>query len=467
MAGMVAEPEAGVKKTAWIAVGIALAAAAALAAGTAAGSLINGDEATYALFARGLRAGDVLHLRLGDTILHQRPPLYPWLLAVSTGLLGETAFALRLPSVLAGGAAAGLTYLLGERLFGRRVGIAAGLLFATLALAYLYGRVVVSDMTLTALVAASIYLAMGRRWLAAGAAMGAALLTKQVVGLLPLVAVGALAWGRERPSRRDLVAFLGAAALVWAPWHVAMTALHGRAFWDGYLGTNVLARAHRSLIEPTTPGYYIDVLWRKEGPIVLLGLLGAAWAAAGAWRRRAGDALVVAWLGGVLVAFTLATSRIEYYLLPAYPALALAMARPLSALRPALAGVVGGALIVASAAAHVPQRFGDVDRSPEIRALARVAPPDIVIDELPMAAELYGGRRVTLIVTRFPRYVRLLDMAFLDPARVVWIPREAVPPFLSARPGAVVLEPKAEATPRLPPAALLGQTARYVLYRTP
>ncbi|HKA90119.1 MAG TPA: glycosyltransferase family 39 protein [Haliangiales bacterium] len=466
MGRIVAEPAAEGKNSAWIALGIAIATAALLAIGTGAGSLINGDEATYALFARGLRQGDYLHLRLGDTIMHQRPPLYPWLLALSTGLLGETAFALRLPSVLAGGAAAAFTCLLGERLWGRRAGIVAGLLFATLALAYLYGRAVVSDMTLTAFVVASIYLAATRRWLGAGLALGAALLVKQVVGLLPLVAPVALAWGREGPRRRDVLVLAAAAALIWAPWHVAMTVLDGRAFWAGYLGTNVLRRAGESLIAPTGPGYYLEILWRHEGPLVLLAAAGLAFAAARAWRRRAGDALVLLWLVGVVGAFTLASSRIEYYLLPAYPALALAMVRPLALLRPALAAAAGAALVAASAVAHLPQRIGDTDRSPEIRALAGAAAPDVVVDDLPMAPELYGGRRVTTVVTRLPNYVRVLQQAFLDPTRVVWIPPEALPAFLLARPGAVVLEPKAQLRHPLPPGArVVGETARYVLYR--
>src|SRR5262249_57082890 len=79
----------------------------------------------------------------------------------------------------------------------------------------------------------------------------------------------------------------------------------------------------------------------------------------------------------------------SYYLLPAYPALALAMMRPLALLRPALAAAAGAALVAASAVAHLPQRIGDTDRSPEIRALAGAAAPDVVVDDLPMAPEPY------------------------------------------------------------------------------
>src|SRR5262249_39370017 len=151
--------------------------------GVGAGSVINGDEATYVLFARAMRAGDWLHLRLGDYILHQRPPLYPWLVAASTAIFGENMFAWRLPSMLAAGATAATTALLGARLWGAR-GVVAGLMFPTLAMAYLYGRAVVSDMTLTAAIAAAMYLIVARRFVWAGVALGAALMTKQVVGLM-------------------------------------------------------------------------------------------------------------------------------------------------------------------------------------------------------------------------------------------------------------------------------------------
>src|SRR5262249_16709978 len=71
-------------------------------------------------------------------------------------------------------------------LWGRRAGIVAGLLFATLALAYLYGRAVVSDMTLTAFVVASIYLAATRRGLRAGRALRAGLARQRGGGVPPL-----------------------------------------------------------------------------------------------------------------------------------------------------------------------------------------------------------------------------------------------------------------------------------------
>ncbi|MEU8765065.1 glycosyltransferase family 39 protein, partial [Streptomyces sp. NPDC048659] len=70
--------------------------------------------------------------RLLDTVQHVDAVLaaYYLLLHAWTGLFGDSDLALRLPSVLAAAGAAACTALVGRRLFGRRAGLAAGLLLA-------------------------------------------------------------------------------------------------------------------------------------------------------------------------------------------------------------------------------------------------------------------------------------------------------------------------------------------------
>ncbi|MGC5030265.1 glycosyltransferase family 39 protein [Micromonospora sp. DT229] len=78
-------------------------------------------------------------LRLADSIDAATVPYYLlmhfWLLVV-----GDTVAALRLPSALAMTAAAGLTAVLGQRLWNTRVGLLAGLLFAVLPATARYGQ---------------------------------------------------------------------------------------------------------------------------------------------------------------------------------------------------------------------------------------------------------------------------------------------------------------------------------------
>mgnify|MGYP005666592131 CR=1 FL=1 len=60
----------------------------------------------------------------------EKPPLPMWLMAVSIYLLGLTEFAVRLPSILLATLSVWLTFLIGKRLFDRRVGMYAAFFHA-------------------------------------------------------------------------------------------------------------------------------------------------------------------------------------------------------------------------------------------------------------------------------------------------------------------------------------------------
>ena len=451
---------------------VAVVAALLLGAFTWAGTLFNGDEATYALFARVMReGGDWLHLRLGGEILHQRPPLYPWLLGLSTSLLGENAFALRLPSVLAGAGTAAFLYLLARRVLPTGAALTAALLHPTLALVFRYDRAVVSDAVLTFFCVGSIYFWLGegkKSAIWAGLFLGAALMTKQIVGFLPLVAL--------LGTRRRALLVLGVGLLVAAPWHALMLAEHGRAFVDGYLGFNVIDRAAHSILPPTSFTYYFEVLWAQEGVIVVFAGLGVALSLA-RWARTREPfwLLVPAWLVGVVGVFTLASSRIDYYLVPAMPAFALAAAVPIAWIeRPRLMGLAGAALVVTSAALHVPQRITDVRKSPEIAAIAEhardVAPPEVplvVIDDLPFSPELYARRRVILVVTNQANHDRIAGIdLFAVPGNLRHVPLAELPRFLGEQPAFVAIEAKRSLAEHGLPLGtrLLATAPGYVLY---
>ncbi|NIP87451.1 MAG: GlcNAc transferase, partial [Planctomycetales bacterium] len=56
-----------------------------------------------------------------------RPPFYPYLLAGIYWVFGFSLTAVRFVQAILGGATCSLTYVLGRRLFDRRVGLAAGI----------------------------------------------------------------------------------------------------------------------------------------------------------------------------------------------------------------------------------------------------------------------------------------------------------------------------------------------------
>ncbi len=472
----------------WFSIGLFVVAALIFGWGIGSGSLWNGDDTTYALMAREMReGGDFLHLRLDGAILHQRPPLYPWLLVVSTAILGESEFALRLPAVLMGAGSAVLVWRLGRLALPRPMAAAAGALYPTLALPAVYARSVTSDTTLVFFTLLSIYLYVrarrredggGALW-PFGLALGAALMTKQIVGLLPLVAPLAEVVVRGRkgiPPWRKLAGAAAAALAVAGPWHLALVIMDGRAFLDGYLGYNVVQRASSSVLYETGPTFYLEVLWKKEGPIILLALAGLVYATVRAVRHRFPvNALLALWPALVLLVFSLASTRLDYYLLPAYPAIALLMCAPLDLLpERGLGAAIGFVLVFASGSIHLPQRFRSLDYSGELRGLAEQAraaggpdDPLFVVDELHLAPRYYSHLPTFALVTRRPNYDRMMSMElFREPGTVLHVTAARIPEFLAAQPRWFVIEPKSTAAEHPPPegARLLDETARYVLY---
>ena len=79
------------------------------------------DEAQYWFWAQ--------HPALG---YYSKPPLIAWLIALTTGLLGESEFAIRLSAPLLHAGTAVFVYAIGSRLYDRRIGLWSALAYASL-----------------------------------------------------------------------------------------------------------------------------------------------------------------------------------------------------------------------------------------------------------------------------------------------------------------------------------------------
>ncbi|WP_079008447.1 glycosyltransferase family 39 protein [Streptomyces sp. XY431] len=178
-------------------------------------------------------------------------------------LFGDSATALRLPSVLAMAGAAAFTSLTAARLFGGRVaGTCAGLLFATVPLVSRYAQEARSYALVTCAVAAATWFllrALDRstpwRWIAYGLAMA-------VAGAAHLVSLSALAgqaalvapqlWGTRGPDLRRLLVRLA----------VVITALVVAVLPVALLGRQQSERQLGWLARPS-----VDQLWHFGEPL--------------------------------------------------------------------------------------------------------------------------------------------------------------------------------------------------------
>jgi 4-amino-4-deoxy-L-arabinose transferase-like glycosyltransferase len=268
-----------------------------------------------------------------------KPPLWPWLLALSFKLVGPTELGLRLPAALAGLATTVVVYRAGRRWLGSwEGGLLAALILLTSSgyVGYHVTRSGDFDALLTLWTTLGTlswlrYLTEGRSreaWLT-GLFFFLAAFTKGVAGLLfgPGLLVATLALGQAQRLRRP------------APWLAILLLLAGMGTWYGV----------RELAEPgywqavwqyelggpagsqleghlTEPYYYLGLLIEYKFvfwlvPALLGGLVG--WNLPAGSPGRALARLVVCVAGSFMLVLAATQTRLPWYDAPMYPLLAL------------------------------------------------------------------------------------------------------------------------------------------------
>lgn len=265
--------------------------------------------------------------------------------------LNETAA--RLPSLVSGLAFTLLTLSLGTRLYGPRGGLYAGLAVAGMVQTVIYSRTAVPDMLLATGVALALLgfacSGLGRRkfrestgaYCAMYLGCALAFLAKGPLGVilpgLTVLAFLVLSRDLRGVTRLGLIRggliFLATAG----PWFFYMYHLHGVEF------------LHRMFIGDNLERYFTD-RWQHDGPlhyylpVILFGTFPWTAAVAGglarSFRPAAGiikgkpaddssraDLFTWVWLFGMLLFFSFSRSKLPNYVLPLYPAAALAAAR--------------------------------------------------------------------------------------------------------------------------------------------
>jgi mannosyltransferase len=322
------------------------------------------DEAVSWLFASGPPGKVVGWLRLDSG-----PPLYYWLLGLWRGLWGDSEWALRSLSALAGSALVAAVWWVGRRLLGPRAALFAALVAALLPVQVRYSQeaqplALLPLVGLAAMAALYRWVEEGRGpWLAATAAATTAVLYCHDAGLFLLAAgvVFALVRGLGRGRRLAGLAAFPAVAAAYLPWlpilgvqlgHPGAAAGTAPAWVErGSLGA--LVAAFRGL----APGGEADAGVGPSGlgrvplaPVFCLALavavsLGGLAAVAWRERRRAGGGPVAAWLACYLLVPLLVAVALARVAVPAFlpgqaaqavvPAFCLAAGAGLAALRPA------------------------------------------------------------------------------------------------------------------------------------
>ncbi len=310
-----------------------------------ASAIANADEGVHALVTREIReSGNWIDLTIREKPYFRKPPLAFWFRAATQSVFGENELTARIPSAVAGVATTTLLAWWAWQATRRmRAVLAAGFIFPLLPITFSHTfRSGETDGLLLLLLTIGAYLcwrSLERRWLIVGAAavIGLAFMTKSVAaGVVPIGFGLALLLHRRWPyTWRQTTAAVVTFLAVMLPWHLAELIRHGRTFWDEYVGFHIIQRVETKLhVTPKLHG----TLW--YAPAFEQGMFPWSWlsfpAIAAAFRRIRRriptdgpflDTFLLAWGVGTVVLFTLAATKLAWYIAPAYPAFTLLIAR--------------------------------------------------------------------------------------------------------------------------------------------
>ena len=313
--------------------------------------LLEPDEGRFAQIGREMAAsGDFLIPRLNGIEQFYKPPLVYWISAVGMRLFGVSEWTARLPSALAFVGTIWLVGWMGWRVGGRKVGWMAVLILASMVEPYALGRQITLDMSLTfwvtAAMACLVEVGLGGRGRGWGYlfffCMGMGFLAKgPMAWVVPLSAAWMWGWGDKRSGQKLTLPWKSGIALTFGvalSWFVLVCVKYPE-LWKYFLGYELVERFASTTHGRSKPWwFFFPILAIGTVPWTgfLLGLGNATWK-----KIKANSLTSVQWaLGGaIVIPFVVVSSsgsKLLTYILPIYPALALALAM---GLRRGLGGV--------------------------------------------------------------------------------------------------------------------------------
>jgi hypothetical protein len=300
-------------------------------------------EAMYALIPKEMLAsGHWLLATLNGVPYLDKPPLLYWLTILSYKIFGVSAAAARVPTLLSTLGEIWLTYLLGRRLINPRAAWLGGFVLLSSIGFFALHLQILTDHLITLFLLASLYFVV--RWqeephwrwsLAFYLALAGGFMSKGFIGLVfPLLISAIYLWPRHRASlARLFVNPWGPAllAVVVVPWFVAVEQAHPGFLSHQIINEQIMRFLGKRQPPDITPFPVVQfwiffAIWLMPWTLMLPEALYRFWRETGPRVPGLEKArLLLIWAGVVMVFFTLSSSRIEYYSLPALPPLALVL----------------------------------------------------------------------------------------------------------------------------------------------
>ena len=311
-------------------------------AGLGRNHLIPWDEAIYAKVAKNMVVNNEYIVPHWDSLAtgwFEKPPLYMWMMSFFMKILGFNSWAARLPSAIFGFLTVILVYLFGKKLFNKTAALISSLSLITTVQFLYYSRASMLDVAVTFFITLALYLYWLAKksekkhlWILSGVSIGLAVMTKGFVGLLPFLVIGLyelyLIFSHEQKINRKLIVnylfiflpFL----LIAVPWHLTMYSMSGKSFIDKYFIYHVWDRATSVIEDKGNPFFWYAIVLKVSMRTWFVVLLAAfPFSIFHFYKKDKKFVFLTIWTISIFLFFSVAKSKLVWYITPIYPALCL------------------------------------------------------------------------------------------------------------------------------------------------
>jgi hypothetical protein len=291
------------------------------------------DESVYAHISLRMaeRGGWLTPIFMGRYLL-QKPPLLVWISGFSLKLFGPTLAALRAPSLIAAVAATGLIFFWISQSYSLEAGWTAAVLLLSNPLWHTLAKLCYLDMVFVFWVISAVYclhrdpaLESRRFRIGFAACTAAAIMTKSLAGLIPLIVLALLTviWRKNHVSWARAAQVVAIVAGLAGPWHLYQILVHPQWFWADYVQVQLIGFGTHPPAQSSDESqiwFYLRRLWDSDPVLMSLAILSLFPLLRKLHRRESADsALLSAWIAvvmGALLAFRYRNLPYALYLIP-------------------------------------------------------------------------------------------------------------------------------------------------------
>ncbi|MFH1565730.1 MAG: glycosyltransferase family 39 protein [bacterium] len=315
-------------------------------------TLIDWDESIYAKISKNILngIGDPMNLvwQISKGSWFEKPPLFIWLTSLAFQLFGVNEFSARIVSALSGVASVIVLYFFGKKIFKKRYlpAFLSSIVLATTVHYVFQSRNGTMDVLTSFLILCSMFAFWRTRerkkgWFMVGLFLGLTIMVKNVVAIIPIVSLivfvlcDRFIFKNKDYKIKDFVKLLLGVLLVSLPWHLIEYIRFGKDFIDSYFFYHILERSKGIEGHANDFWWYLVVIkvWFRHWfvvaiPALISALFVIVFGKTNKFKRSFGEdreplLFLLIWIFCTFFILSASVSKIQWYIIPIYPPLAL------------------------------------------------------------------------------------------------------------------------------------------------